>query len=97
MEFRIYVLELGISDSVAQAAEVSLPLLRGVAEDQRAVVNVYGYLDGLSVAEDWIDLRSEFLDEVPYTLFYEFEIVLEVVDVDVLLLPRTSKRAESVS
>ena len=91
MEFRIYVLELRITDSVAQAAEVSLPLLRGIAEDQRPSVDVDCYLYGLAVTEDRIDLRVEFVDEVPYTVFYEFEIVLELVDIDLLLLSRTSQ------
>ena len=65
MEFGIYVLELRISDSVAEAAEVSLPLLRGISKDEGPIVDVYGDLYRLAVAEYGIDLRSEFLDEVP--------------------------------
>ena len=65
LEVRVYILELRIVEGIPEAAQVPLPLLRGVAEDENAVIDLNRDLDRLAVAEDGSKFRSVFLLQIP--------------------------------
>ena len=71
-------------------------LLRAVSENQYAAVHLDADLHRLAVAEDRGELCTILLLKSIEYAAHEFEIVFEIVNVDVLILARASERTEPV-
>ena len=65
LEVRVDVLELRIIESVPEAAQVPLPFLGGITEDENPIIHFHGDLDRLAVPEDGSELRSVLRLELP--------------------------------